>query len=233
MSKTKEFLELLENRNLHFRDGEFEVVGKYINNRVKILCKNKYGECLVAPRGLLQNYNLCISSAINKTQYFINQAREIHGDRYDYSEVEYISSKLKISITCSEHGNFEQLPESHLRGRGCPICNKELNKFNLSDWAKMCPGNPGIFYVLRCWNETEEFFKVGITCDSVKNRYMNNYMPYKFEIVEEVINEDRKKIWDLEKCYKKGLREYRYSPNIPFGGQTECYYKVNTISCQG
>ncbi len=57
------------------------------------------------------------------TEDFIRRAREIHGDKYDYSKAEYVNAKTKICIICPEHGEFWQAPYSHLRGSGCPICN--------------------------------------------------------------------------------------------------------------
>lgn len=60
------------------------------------------------------------------TQDFILKARELHGDKYDYSEVEYKSSKEKVKIICPKHGPFWQTPASHLRKghpSGCPLCN--------------------------------------------------------------------------------------------------------------
>ena len=53
---------------------------------------------------------------------FIRKAKEIHGDRYDYSKVEYVNSKTKVCIICPIHGEFWQTPHSHLRGRGCRAC---------------------------------------------------------------------------------------------------------------
>ena len=53
---------------------------------------------------------------------FIEKAREIHGDKYDYSKVEYINSKTKVCIICPKHGEFWQVPTSHLMGVGCPKC---------------------------------------------------------------------------------------------------------------
>ena len=58
---------------------------------------------------------------------FIKKAREVHGDKYDYSKVHYVNSKTKVCIICPEHGNFEQTPNSHLRGCGCPTCGFEKN----------------------------------------------------------------------------------------------------------
>ena len=56
---------------------------------------------------------------------FIDKAREIHGDRYDYSLVNYINNKTKVQIICKIHGIFEQTPSKHTNSRqGCKLCNK-------------------------------------------------------------------------------------------------------------
>ena len=53
---------------------------------------------------------------------FIEKSIRIHDNKYDYSEVNYINSKIKIKIICHKHGIFEQTPASHLSGRGCAKC---------------------------------------------------------------------------------------------------------------
>lgn len=54
---------------------------------------------------------------------FIEKARVIHGDKYDYSEVDYQSNKVKVKIICQKCGHiFWQIPNSHLLGKGCPKC---------------------------------------------------------------------------------------------------------------
>ena len=50
------------------------------------------------------------------TELFIKRAREIHGDKYDYSKTVYINAKTKVCITCPIHGEFWVLPHSHLQG---------------------------------------------------------------------------------------------------------------------
>ena len=57
---------------------------------------------------------------------FIERAREVHGQKYDYSLVEYRSTSDKIKIKCLLHGIFEQTPNSHLRGSDCPVCGRIL-----------------------------------------------------------------------------------------------------------
>jgi hypothetical protein len=61
------------------------------------------------------------------TEEFIEKAKEKHGDTYDYSLVEYVNSSTKVKIICKEHGEFEQIPASHLYGIGCSKCGKSYN----------------------------------------------------------------------------------------------------------
>lgn len=56
------------------------------------------------------------------TAEFISKARAVHGDKYAYSKVVYEGSQVKVEIVCPEHGSFLQVPNSHLRGNGCPKC---------------------------------------------------------------------------------------------------------------
>ena len=56
------------------------------------------------------------------TKEFIDKARAVHGDRYDYSTVNYVSAKKKVIVVCPEHGEFLQQPSNHLMGNGCPTC---------------------------------------------------------------------------------------------------------------
>lgn len=56
------------------------------------------------------------------TEEFIARAKALHGDRYDYSMVEYVNNQTPVSIICPIHGVFVKRPNDHLRGRGCPKC---------------------------------------------------------------------------------------------------------------
>lgn len=53
---------------------------------------------------------------------FCEKAKEIHGNKYDYSKVDYINSQTKVCIICPEHGEFWQRPNVHLNKHGCPFC---------------------------------------------------------------------------------------------------------------
>jgi len=66
------------------------------------------------------------------TLEFINKSIKIHGDKYDYSLVNYINNRTKIIIKCKKHGDFLQRPSSHLQNSGCLNCAKDKLKINLS-----------------------------------------------------------------------------------------------------
>lgn len=64
------------------------------------------------------------------TTEFIIRAIGVHGDKYDYTNSVYTINRLPIIIMCKEHGDFSQLPLSHLQGRGCPKCGRQLRDKN-------------------------------------------------------------------------------------------------------
>ncbi|MBO2010864.1 hypothetical protein [Hymenobacter negativus] len=75
-------------------------------------------KCGAALRGQSQRLN---------TDFFIERARATHGDLYDYSLAKYTTSKDRVTIICSVHGTFEQLPYTHILGFGCSKCGFELS----------------------------------------------------------------------------------------------------------
>jgi len=107
---------------------------EYFNNytKVKIIC-SVHGEFEQTPDGHLGGRNCpkCVGGVGYDTNEFINRAKIVHGDKYDYSLVNYVNSKLKVRIICAKHGEFEQLPINHLNNKqGCPKCGKIKNHIN-------------------------------------------------------------------------------------------------------
>lgn len=104
----------------------------YKNNhtKVKIICP-EHGVFGQSPNSHLRKRGCPICGRINMglkkrntLNNFIEQAKSIHGDKYDYSLVEYVSNYTKVKIICPEHGIFEQKPNSHITGKsGCLICS--------------------------------------------------------------------------------------------------------------
>ena len=111
------------------------------NNKVKIICE-KHGVFEQSPichvngkRGC----DKCGGTSTSTTEEFILRSIKIHGDKYNYSDVKYISGRKKIKILCREHGEFGQTPESHLAKNGCPICggNLKLTKKEFVDRSNL------------------------------------------------------------------------------------------------
>ncbi|MFA5585603.1 MAG: hypothetical protein WDA02_03540 [Saccharofermentanales bacterium] len=107
----------------------------YINyeTKVKIICPI-HGIFEQTPHHHLNGIKCpnCSHNKKIKLEEFINQCIKTHGNKYDYSLVEYKNSrKNKIKIICKKHGIFEQTPYEHKKGSGCPICNESKGERNI------------------------------------------------------------------------------------------------------
>ena len=171
---------------------------EYKNNstKVKIICPiHGIFEQTPAEHLKAKDCTIC-SGRCRDEKDFIHKANYIHNSIYDYTKCTYINASTKVVITCPVHGEFEQTPNSHLRKSGCPDCAKENFGWTEDLFKKRCDKNNnglGIFYILRCFNDTEEFYKLGITSQSIKARFNSKQkMPYKYEILQEVVNNSNK-----------------------------------------
>ena len=102
---------------------------------IKIICKD-HGPFWQAATTHLSGAGCPACSGVERldTDKFIQRAREIHGDRYDYSCVNYKNNKTKVKIICSEHGVYEQNPSNHLQGLGCILCGyKNAGQYHKKD----------------------------------------------------------------------------------------------------
>ena len=68
---------------------------------------------------------------------FVRMAKEVHGDKYDYSKTEYKLMRAKVKIICPVHGEFEQDARHHIDGCGCPKCSHKSYKFTHDEFMEM------------------------------------------------------------------------------------------------
>lgn len=119
---TEEFIE--KAKKVHGDKYDYSKVD-YEDNRanVCIICL-KHGEFYQKPYKHLMGRGCpkCGGSAKSSTKEFIEKAKKIHGNKYDYSKVDYKDNNTKVTIICPEHGEFEQKPGNHLMGKGCAQC---------------------------------------------------------------------------------------------------------------
>lgn len=108
----------------------------YVNMRTKVIVTcPKHGDYSIFPQNHMKGHPCfrCKSEShsglITKDLgQFLIEAREVHGDKYDYSQVVYNGYRTKVVILCPKHGSFSQKPVKHtVRGRGCPKCGQETS----------------------------------------------------------------------------------------------------------
>ena len=134
---TKDFIE--KAKQIHGDKYDYSKV-EYVNYKTKvcIICP-KHGEFWQNPHHHLsrkQGCHLCNGGVNLNTEEFIDKAKKIHGDKYDYSKVKYIDNRTKVCIICPEHGEFWQTPNCHLNGQGCPKCNQSKMENEISLFLK-------------------------------------------------------------------------------------------------
>ena len=112
----------------------------YINNRtkVKIICKY-HGEFEQIPQNHLSKKGCpkCGGKIKSTTIDFIKKSIILHNNKYDYSLVNYTNNRIKVKINCLKHGEFEQKPNDHLNGRGCPTCCSSKGEIIIEDILKL------------------------------------------------------------------------------------------------
>jgi hypothetical protein len=105
-------------------------------SKIKIICP-KHGLFEQTPNSHLTGSGCyeCGILRIRELKVFgmekvLAEFRKVHGNRYDYSRVQYFNSHKKVDIICQEHGVFKQSPDKHLAGQGCPECGGHLRLRN-------------------------------------------------------------------------------------------------------
>ena len=100
-----------------------KVIYKNSRTKVIVICQ-KHGEFLV--RADIHSRNrgckMCGNNMLSQEE-FVNISKSIHGNKYDYSKVNYINKRIKVKIICYTHGEFEQTPHHHLSNLGCSRCS--------------------------------------------------------------------------------------------------------------
>lgn len=114
---------------------------KYINNRIPvyIICPI-HGVFSISPSLHLSGYGCrkcSLNDILNKNKKsFINLSKRVHSNKYDYSDIDYINNYTNINITCPKHGVFSQIPNNHLNGAGCPLCNQSKGELTIYNYLK-------------------------------------------------------------------------------------------------
>lgn len=118
-----------------------------LRKKIEIECRH-HSSFFQNPREHIKGQG-CPSCSGNKrmtTGYFIKKSSEKHNNRYTYSKSVYTNNSSELTITCPVHGDFSQIASVHMRGRGCPSCNKH-KKMNTADFIEKATLRHGDRYV--------------------------------------------------------------------------------------
>lgn len=153
---------------------------------------------------------------------FLILAKAIHGDKYDYSQVDYVNNKTKVCIICPIHGKFYQTPDNHLsKKQGCPKCKIDLlkmyNSFTLEEFIKKAKAIHGDKYDYSKAKYTSYETKICIICpihgefwQTPSVHLQNHGCPICKNEKLSVIHFDNLEIF-LEKANKVHGSKYKYS----------------------
>ena len=170
---TEEFIKVAQ--EIRGNKYDYSLVNyKRMDAKVKIICPI-HGEFEITPDRHLHSKFGCPFCGLKQgtKESFIQKAKEIHGDKYDYSLVDYKNNQSKIKIICPKHGLFYKSPNEHISGKaGCPVCSQEkqneikhnIFKKNLEDFikeAKQVHGDKYDYSLVKYYNTHT---KVKIVC---------------------------------------------------------------------
>lgn len=219
----------IEHPNIY---DKIEYFGNYNGSKEDMIIKTKYGYLKTKPLNLIRGKFPKTLSAVNKDEYFIARAIEIHGNKYGYDKIDYKRRLDKVCIICPVHGEFWQTPMNHINGFGCEECGYEngvgkYNKKNAERNREYWESISANVYVFKFFNKNEEFYKIGITThENPINRFKNGYGNYKFELLDTIKTNLYTAVY-IELALHEYFSSYKYKPKLGFSGWTECFSSID------
>ncbi len=189
----------------------------YINayTKVKVKCNICKQDFIVAPAKHINARTgcpKCFGTHRKTTNQFIEESKIVHGDKYNYSKVDYINYNTKVKIRCNNCLTyFIQTPGSHLTGNGCKSCCKI--GFN--------PNKKAILYYI-CIDEL--YYKIGITNRTIEARFGKDYS--RIRIVKEWNYEIGQDAYDKEQLIIKEFKDSLVDKELKifeYTGNTEIF----------
>ena len=220
---------------------ELEVV-RMIKGTQKVEVQTKYGNCITFQSDALKGIKPSITTASDKKLYFTNQAIEIHGNKYDYSKVDYKNSNTKVNIICNScEQEFLQVSSSHLSGAGCRGCCVRLGgikkRINTEDYIKQANKvhNNKYDYSLTICNLTTN--KITIICPEhgkfeqrASNHMLGRGCLKCSNLLTTTRNQDKNPGWNYSKWQSIGLESKKFDSFkvyiIRCWNDKESFYKI-------
>lgn len=143
------------------------------NSKIKVICNTCGGVFDIRPDHFLYDKKagccpLCRYEKLRKSlaldkNLFVKKSIAVHGEKYDYSNLEYVNMHTPVKIVCPTHGEYFKTPLEHLKGCGCPQC-QPLVKIDTNMFIKISQNIHGNIYDYSKSIYTKARDKVCITC---------------------------------------------------------------------
>jgi len=223
------------NHRLFLIHPTLKLISDYNGLGYKVKVKDiisKYEYEILASNLLIGKYP-SLGSAINSTFIYNILMKEGTNYKYEFIDFKFIKVINKVKCNCKIHGEFKKEVRQLIKGKGCPYCVKEnQGGWSYIDWKNMSK-HSNLFdsfklYIIKCWNDEEEFYKIGKTYTTIGKRFgygNTTKLPYNYKIIK-IIEGSAKYISDLEKKLQIKHDKYKYKPRILFKGYTECFNQL-------
>lgn len=200
-----------------------KVVYKGNKVKVEVVCNTCETEFWKTPDKLIAGEGCKVCSLKGRSQkrssttaLFVKSAKDLNGEGYDYSKVDYVNNHTKVDIKCNRCQTlFSVQPKNHLTGRGCPSCAKTGYKRDRS----------GNLYIMKCGDIT----KVGITnldiTIRVKDISRSFGSAFTVQTTWSFLNGALAD--DIETSILRLLRTKYERPQAKFEGSSECFLNVD------
>lgn len=233
---TEEWIEACKAKRSDFHDYDFSKV-KYVNASTKVLIIHKefpeyqwevmpycFKDMGISHPMISGNYRWTTEEWIQDCK-----AKRPDFDDYIFDYVEYVDSRTKVLI---KHKDFPQndwyVNPKQFKDRGDSHPLLHNAGYSRTDFKNFCIKNnngKGFLYLIYfiCEKSGEEFTKIGITSKGVKQRF--SYKEYTHLKIKKTVllEQEPDLIYDLENEILREYRQYKFTPTVPFAGQTECF----------
>jgi hypothetical protein len=162
INKTEYFMAQLKECQPEIYDF-IKPLSEYKSAKEKMIFDTMYGPVSTSPDTLLAGHIPTIRSAVNRKEYFKNQLLFLYGDKYDFEVSTSDRHGGKSILICPIHGKVEVDNDYIFMGNGCYKCNNSIA--------------PDLFYLVKLKNETQEFYKLGISGYD-KNKKVKRFKQY-------------------------------------------------------
>lgn len=210
----------------------------YVNTKTKMRINcSKHGWFEQQPLNHLRGDGGCPKCQIEKftesmrltNEDVISRIRDIHGNKYNLEKVKFVDSYHTITLICPDHGDFNiYFSNIYSAKQGCQKCNPKKS-FTRTSFNEQLKGRKAYVYLIKATSSKESFYKIGITIN-INSRFNEmKRLGYNVDLISKIESYDGSFIYDKEVDLHRKCKNFKYKPQLKFGGVTECFEFNNQV----